>query len=178
MNTTLQKDILTETFQDYRGLVINTAKKFWNVYGGELDEWIAEANLHFIHAVEVFDETRSKLSTWISYHIFKELQKTFFNRKNPETSIEDFEGLDREAKAVIPFIDTWDELNSDCKILCKCLLETPKEIFHTLKRDKTQATIFNTSNHYLWKCLKSKSSKWTRIYIRDTFLEIIDVLKN
>lgn len=144
MNSRLRKDILTETYKDMRGLVSETAWRFWVAHGGDLDDLKAQANLIFIYAIDDYDSSKgTKISTWIAYRIKKRLldyMRSGYVPTHSSIGIEhdtekdfDFESKSNENLSVIELLD---EMEQDARIVLCLFLDTPKEVLLTIFNDK------------------------------------------
>ena len=127
METTLRKEILSETYKDMAKLIFNIAWRFQLRHGGDIDDLISEANLLFINAFDEHDESRSQLSTWLTRYIGSGLWDYIKNeRKRVHLSIED-----KDSPQVFnPFsiMELLDEMGKDALIIVQLFLETPTEV--------------------------------------------------
>jgi len=202
MNSRLRKDILTETYKDMRGLVSETAFRFWATYGGDLDDLKAQANLIFIHAVDDYDSSKgTKLSTWIAYRIRKRLLdyirnnyepvhlsldylKTEYGVDNTHFLYEDFsfiEGdLDFAMSKLRPdesfsVIELLDELEQDAHIVLYLFLSTPKEVIKSIFDNKKFRLDHTGGKMRNRLCNRLRQMGWTIRRIKKAFEEIKSV---
>lgn len=142
MNSRLRKDILTETYKDMRGLVSETAYRFWRIHGGDLDDLKAQANLIFIHAVDDYDSSKgAKISTWIAYRIKKRLldyMRSGYVPIHSSIGLEDDDDFNFESKSNenLSIIELLDEMEHDAHIILYLFLNTPKEVIESVFNDK------------------------------------------
>lgn len=134
MNPILQKDILTETYYDVIGLIIETAKTAHKTLGGDLDDLIAQANLIFIEAVHSHKKNTAPFLAWlilqIKWGLFNYMKKQWHQtnqiQQNPTQT------------KLCSAIETLDELSKDAITIIKLFAEIPKE---------TLSNIINTNTH-------------------------------
>lgn len=69
----MNKDVpatIDEAYEQVKAQVMGLAAKFWRGHGGDLDEWRAEANLHFCRAYRTWQPERGKLTTWTHWVVW------------------------------------------------------------------------------------------------------------
>jgi DNA-directed RNA polymerase specialized sigma subunit len=202
MNSRLRKDILAETYKDMRGLVSETAFKFWKVYGGDLDDLKGQANLIFIHAVDDYDSSKgAKLSTWVAYRIKKRLLdymrsiyepthqsldalKSEYGVDNTHFLCEDFRFIDGDLDFAISklrpnenfsVMELLDEMERDAHIVLQLFLSTPKEVIESILNDKN-FRLDHTRGHMRNRLHnRLRQMGWTIRRIREAFAEIKSV---
>ena len=181
MKKNLRKKILAETYADMRGLVSETAYRFWRNHGGDLDDLKAQANLIFIYAVDDYDSSKgTKISTWVAYRIKKRLLDYMRSGYVPNhNSIGDehdddfqFESKSNENFSVMELLD---EMEQDARIVLCLFLNTPKEVLLTIFDDK------NFRLDHTGGCMRNRLRNrlrqmgWTIRRIRKAFDEIKSV---
>lgn len=60
----LKKQIKEETYHDLKRMITFLASKIKTAYGGELDDLISEGNLLLMSAIDTYEESKSKFSTY------------------------------------------------------------------------------------------------------------------
>jgi len=177
MNSKLHKEILTETYEDMRGLVSETAYRFWKTYGGDLDDLKAQANLIFIHAVDDYDSSRSQLTTWLVFRINKRLLDYMRRGYVPTHSSigdghdDDFQ-FELKSNKNFSVMELLDEMEQDaCIVLC-LFLNTPKEVVETIFNNKNFR--LDHTGGKMRNRLRSRLRQlgWTMKRIRKAFEEI------
>ena len=181
MNSRLRKEILTETYKDMRGLISETAYKFWRIHGGDLDDLKAQANLIFIQAVDDFDSSKgTKISTWIAYMVRKRLfdymrrgyTPTHISIGNGHDDSFEFESKSNENLSVMELLD---EMERDARIVLHLFLSTPREVILTILNDK------NFRLDHTGGCIRNRLRNrlrqmgWTIRRIRNAFNDIKQV---
>lgn len=73
MQTALDAYAIDCTYDDVRGLIIDTACKFRDAYGGDLDELIGEAELIFVQRYRRREPGKGTFENWIRYKIWNGL---------------------------------------------------------------------------------------------------------
>lgn len=183
MKENLRREILTETYQDMRRLILSNAWKFWKIHGGDLDDLIAEANLIFVDACDSYDPGRgAQLGTWISFRIKKRLI-SYMRKKGSgygsHTSIDDhFEIpctlLDYRGNN-FSVMELLDEMEHDTWIVLELFFETPRNILVKIRNkhnriDHVQAALRNRLRNRL------RQMGWTRRRIEGAFDKIKNVI--
>lgn len=70
----MKKPTTRRAFRKVRFLIMYTCRKFYNRYGGDLDEMIAQANLDFVKLFQSkFDPARDNLVGFTNFRIWKAL---------------------------------------------------------------------------------------------------------
>lgn len=186
MNPKLRKDILTETYKDMRGLVSETAFRFWEAHGGDLDDLKAQANLIFIEAFDSHDPQRAKLTTWVACSIRQGLlyymrstwyRPTHNSIDNGHDDDFEFASNSNENFSVMELLD---EMEQDAQIVLCLFLDTPKEVILSLFNDKKRFKHIGKSNHvrtHMRNRLQNRLRQmgWTIRRIRKAFEEIKSV---
>lgn len=178
MNKRLRKDILTETYKDMRGLVSETAFRFWEAHGGDLDDLKAQANLIFIEAVDSHDPQRAKLTTWVVCSIRQGLlyymRSTWYRPTHNSIGNghdDDFEFASKSDEN-FSVMELLDEMEQDARIVLCLFLNTPKEVILSIFDDK------NFRLDHAGGCIRNRLRNrlrqmgWTIRRIREAFEEI------
>lgn len=185
MNSILRREILTETYKDMRELISATVRKFWNAYGGDLDDLHAQANLLFIYALDDYDSSKgAKLSTWLTIRIrtgLLDYRKAGYKSKH--LLIEDLlaDGLSPdfiEAKSKIKknfsVMELLDELGQDAHVVLWLFLTTPKEVMQDILDSKKRVDgVRSCMKNRLYNRLRQMD--WTIRRIREAFDEVKNV---
>ena len=176
MKAILRKEILTETYKDMRKLIAGQAWNFWRIYGGDVDDLIAQANLIFIDAFDKYDSGRgTKLSTWLSIKIrlglFDYMRKGNVY-KPPHIPIDDeFVETHPASNKDFSVMELLDEIEQDAHIVLQLFLETPREVIVNImevnrREDHAQAHMRNRLKNRL------RQMGWTVRRIKAAFEEI------
>lgn len=174
----LQKDILTETYEDIKSLIFDTVWRFIGKYGGNIDDLMAEANLIFIECVDEYDETKAKFPTWltnsINYglldYIKKEYKQTHISIDREDTKIEP------ESPSQFSMIELLDEMQQDGLIILKLFLETPTEVIQNVLDEGKR---LNHIQGFMRTRLRNRLRQmgWTLQRITESFEEIKTVIQ-
>ena len=180
---TLREAVLTETYKDMRGLVIQTAVNFHKRYGGDLEELISEANLWFILSVDTHDPKKAKLSTWIVVSVWRRLlcfmTKEYRQSHQPlNTSNEEEEEEtqnDPEAKKEFRLIlDIVGDLDESAKEVLWLLIEPPVALDAEFTRWKYRPKhVRQDLRRFLCQRMN-----WTVKEVRTAFREIEMIIKD
>lgn len=181
MNTILQEDILTTTFYDTERMINKAVKNFYLRYGGEINDWKAEAHLIFMKAHNSYDDNcQVKFTTYLHTLLYTLLQSYYIKYvSRTQTLLFDHEELVRNVadakRQPYHLVDLLDEMKQDARALIQLIWEMPEE----LKREKLtpcNKSKYYKSNHALHMkvFLKSylRSKGWTHTRIQKTFTEI------
>ena len=80
MKGNLRKDTLTETYIDIEGYILAATWKFWNLYGGDIEDLKGQASLIFIRAFDNYNPDKgAKLESWVTFKILKGLIDFFLD---------------------------------------------------------------------------------------------------
>jgi len=182
MNATpLQKDALTETYYDMQNLISTIAWKFYLRYGGDFEEWKAQANLSFVEGYNNHKRTKAKLSTWLCWGIrtnlldyanslYKQMPKTvpYPTAQEDRNYIKEIE--DKGNPSFSP-LELLDELQEDTKTIV-LLIWNPTEELKNMK-------VKNGENPCHMKVALRKylhDIGWTGRRIKEAFIEIAEVI--
>lgn len=134
----MKEENTTEDFAKVERLIKHTCAKFIQKYGGDLDEYIAEANLTFLKAHKTYKKELSAFSTYLVRCIqnrLRDLQRNDFQkRKYAKTVSMDALLPDGESKLSDgisdKFVSKYDlsEFSDDVQTVVKLVLDTPKEV--------------------------------------------------
>lgn len=195
--TSLQKDIVSESYQDLRKMVQGIVLLFHQRYGGDLDDLFSEANKLFLLAHARHDSTRGKLSTCVYHSIYRGLRdiqrrerKRLGERKekqikaHKEISLEVLINHMDNAEQARPdeFIeknkDSLDNINSilceleeDSKQIVNIILFPPEDFFFEVSEHNNPLDWKDTLQDYLRFQLK-----WNIERINKSFKELETVL--
>lgn len=178
MEATLRKEILTETYEDMRILIFDIVREFQRRYDGDIDDLMAQANLLYIYAYDKYDETKAKLSTWltcrINYglltYIKAEYKQTHLSINNEHTKIES------ETPNQFSIMELLDEMEQDALTILQLFLETPKDIIQNIIDEGKQ---MNHIQGYMRKRIRNRMRQmgWTIRRITESFEEIKNALQ-
>ena len=173
MNAILRKEILSETYEDMQGLIFETAWRFWNSHGGDIDEYIAEANLLFIKAFDCYDESKSKLTTWVVTTINNGL-RDFIRTEYRQTHVSMSDEFESQSSKGFSVMELLDEMERDCHTIIQLFLETPQEILLSALADKNRRGVKGLAKNRLKNRLRQMG--WTICRIKKAFEEIKTVI--
>ena len=116
----------SEMYDSIADLVKKLVWKFVKKYGGDFDEWVSDANLSAVKAINAYDNTNgAKLSTWVYNYVYFDLVTTVQNRiqrsKRNEVSLA-FEAT--KADAVARLSTLLVDISDDAKTLISCFIES------------------------------------------------------
>lgn len=152
MSKTLQKEILTETYEDMRLLIKGIVAGFWKLNGGDFEDLMSQANLIFIEAIDKYDPSEAELSTWLTIKITNELRNyvkdnSDFVRRNYERIYLSHKSINDEnfteprptLNTNFSVVEFLDKLSSDAHVVVWLFLTTPREILDTILNEKIRA---------------------------------------
>jgi len=132
----LQRDALTETFSDVQNLINKTCWDFYKRYGGDFEEWQAEANLAFVQIHSTHKKHKGQFSTWLRFciwksllsharRLYKQLPRMSLDLEEDEQNL--LEALEEEKR---PFssLELMDGLQEDTKTLIRLIWNPTKEL--------------------------------------------------
>lgn len=175
MKETLRKEILTETYKDVQRLIFATVWKFWNIYGGDIDDLIGQAHLIFIDTVDNYDSSRgtkftSHIAARIKARLFDYMRKG--NGYKPHAQIDDeFAGLYLAPNENFSVIELLDEMGQDAHIVLQLFLEMPRDFMVNIlnksgRMDHVQSAVRNRLRNRL------RQMGWNVRRIKKAFEEI------
>ncbi len=180
MDAILRRDALTETYLDVENLINSIVWKFWLKYGGEKDDWQAQADYIFVKSYDSYKKQRGKFSTWLYLNIIYHL-KRYYKRLLKEKHIEvvDKKGNDipyfmiERKNSFSNIIDIIDEAKEDGKTLIALILDPPTEM---LSVNTPNNSNIKKGNHpcHMKSILRAHLLKvgWTGQRIKESFEEI------
>lgn len=179
-NTLLRKEAITETYNDMQNLVNKVAWLFYERYGGDFEEWRAEANLIFISTYHTYRKNKGMFSTWLYFCIWKKLL-TYLNslhRQIPiaSTSSENedvLKTLEDKTKHSFSPLELLDGIKSDTKILIYLIWQPPEELKKiNIKKGSHSCHMKVVLRNYLSKL------GWTGKRIKESFEEITELIND
>ena len=141
MNPVEQTTSTEMRYEEARGLIYNTAYKFWLLYGGELDEYTSIGHLSFMKTVNSFVPGRTKFSTWMRttmWQMLNDFKDSERGRSDEPDSAKrrGYRSWDLISEAIEPpFLDLLDELDEDANEIVKLVMETPRELQHLIESE-------------------------------------------
>ena len=178
MKGNLRKDTLTETYIDIEGYILAATWKFWNLYGGDIEDLKGQASLIFIRAFDNYNPDKgAKLESWVTFKILKGLIDYMKkgNGYKPHIQIDDvFVGTYPASNENFSVMELLDEMKQDAHIVLRLFFEIPNDIMVNIlnkkkRTDHTQAAVRNHLQNRL------RQLGWSMKRIRKTFEEIKEV---
>lgn len=181
MEAVLRMNALTETYIDTENLINKIAWSFYDTYGGEFDEWKAEANYLFLLAYDSYKNGKSQFSTWLYLKVWFGLIKYMKTLRKqcssifPNTNASSIEFVKKELpnKTTQTYLfsplEMLDGLNTDSKTIIRLILQ-PKEITNKIKTGPHPCHVKKAIKKYL------NNLGWTSRRIKESFKEIKEVL--
>lgn len=173
--STLTRDAMGETYNDVRGLLVDTCCKFQEKYGGDLEEYISETSDYFCRAFLKYRKNkRAQFTTWVRHRVWLNLLENYRrqqmrNKRIPRT------GYDPDNYVAPPspefnLQDLLGALSEDAATVVQLVLEEPVEFTELLKRQRGRRdTKLQT---YIQDCLDG----WSRRRVENCFQEIREAL--
>lgn len=177
MNSKLREEILEESYRDMEGLIGKLTWRFWLTHGGDLEDLRAQANLLFILAIDAYDLSKSKLSTWLSFKIRNGLFDYIKNGRHCEftnhfdTEFDETHPASDESFSVMELLD---EMEEDARVVLQLFLETPKEVLvNILNKNKKE----NHRQFHIRNRLRNRLRQmgWTIRRVKEAFNELKNV---
>jgi len=175
-STLLKKDALTETYYDMENLINDTVWRFCNRYGGDFEEWKAEANLTFVRAFNTHKRSKAQFSTWLRFCVWKRLLDyyTALQKQSPKTirierdlSLENFESKKRYSFSSLELLDG---LQEDTKTLINLIWNLPHDL--PISNGDSPCHTKIALKNYL------RDAGWTLKRIKESFEEITRVIND
>jgi hypothetical protein len=177
----LQEDILTTTFFDVERMINKAVWKFYYMYGGELDDWKAEAHLVFMKAYNSYDDSvQVKFTTYLHTLLHTLLQSYYINYVSRTKTLifnheELLENIEDPGQQLNRLVDLLDEMKKDAQALVQLIWEMPEELKKTRLCSCNKSRYYK-SNHamHMKVFLKAYLRKlgWTHTRIQRVFSEI------
>ncbi len=116
---------LKESYFQVERLIEKVVSKFHAKNGGEREELLAEAKLHWVAGMQRFDSTRSKLSTWSWIVIWQGLSR-YSQQQAKKRMLPTPERFDIEEKRDNGFLKSLVfDVSNDARIILEMILDTP-----------------------------------------------------
>lgn len=176
---TLRKDALTETYEDVKNLIYKTAWKFQASHGGDIKEYIAEANKEFVRAYDAFDSSKeieftTLLTTFIKNGLRNFLYQEWRQSHPSLKRIVKHKPPQQFAEETFSIMELLDEIEEDAQIILQLFLDTPKEVFVNIVNENQNMRI------QIKKRLRNRLRQmgWTIRHITESFDEIAQAIQN
>jgi len=176
MEATLHKEALTETYYDMEKTLQSMIWQFHGKYGGDMEEWRAEANLLFIKAYYTHDENKAAFSSWVRYKVWKGLldySRNIFKYCHDIPNIDILKFIKNKGGNPFLPIELLDGATDDAKTLMHLIWNPPAEI--------TNAKIKNGSHPCHMKVVLRRylsNIGWTGRRIKESFEEIERIIND
>jgi len=176
---TLQREALTETYNDTENLINKTVYQFYKRYGGDFEELQAEANLIFIQIYNSYKKHRSRFSTWLCFCIWKGLLdcKNKLYRQTPkpiidgnEEDIQIIEMLEDRKKHTFSSLELFDGIGDDAETVIRLIWNMPHDL--PIKNGNHPCHIRASLRKYL------RDAGWTWRRIKESFDEITELIND
>jgi len=170
--TTLQKEAITTTYFDTKGMIGKAAWDFYNQYGGDFEDWKSEANMIFTTAYYSHNSTKGIFTTWLYFQLDKKLREYTRKMYKHQKKIEaDIATIPERIKDRFSFINLLDETNKDATTIIN-LVCNPTKSFVKQKIGK--------GNHpcHMKKAIGKHLTTlgWTVNRIKESFQEVERIL--
>jgi len=163
---TLAPTACADTYHEVADLLRKIAWDFHRRFGGDIDELIADANYHFMHAYlhPTFDSSRARFSTWMAHVVWRQLVRDR-RRRRKVLFCSDLEDVpcQEDAWSLSQFAEG---LSADAGTVLELIRETPQELQSVLF-DGTPSRNQKRLSQYL-----TESLGWTAERIHESFREI------
>jgi len=176
------ENAITKTYYDTENLINKIVWKFYQKYGGDIEEWKAIANLSFVSTYKKYNKSKASFPTWlyhcIWYSLLEELQ--IQNKQIPQNilSIEDNHTIKKiiiEDKKNHSFsaLEFLDGLHEDAKTIIKLIWNpTDKLKKAKIKPGPHPCHMRKTLFDYL------QTIGWSKSQIKKAFEEITRIINN
>ena len=169
---------MTTTYEDTRLLLYDICHKFRRRYGGNFDDLMSEANLHFMAAYETYDPTKgSKFTTWARFRIWICMLETVRSKmrraKNPNRPQQEYRDLNTLAAQAKFDIESFvSDLSEDASRVVGLVMDSPQDILYSIRSlgGHSPSNIKKALLEYL------KDLGWSVSRIKESFLEIKQAL--
>jgi len=105
----MRKANVSKIYSEYEKLMIATAARIRNFYGGDFDELLSESRLIFMQALKSYNPKVAKFSTWLVFNL--NIRLVDYLRKEYKLNRGNFIGIDDV------FIETYISSNKDFSVL-------------------------------------------------------------
>lgn len=137
----LEKVRLADEWADMKGLVEQTATRWWRRHGGHLPDVLADAVWYFYQAMEKYNRQPRTvtLARYVVYCVDQWLMdaKVAQVRRHkiaPMTSVEArADGGSGFAAPIIEMSDVWETISDDAKEVVALVLDTPQDLAKVIK---------------------------------------------
>jgi len=169
---TLEREAMTETYEDVKDLIFDSAWSFQRSHGGDIEELIAESNKIFVLTYHSYNEDFSKFTYWLVFNIkhgLKEFTKHEWRQSHPSLNrIVKHDPYKCEYAETFSVIELLDEIGKDAETILQLFTETPKEVFTSTLRERI----------YIKNRIKNRLRQmgWTIRRIKKTLEEISEAI--
>ena len=172
MGKDAMKASIARSYHEHKAWVIRTAISFQDLYGGDLDEIIAEATLHFVKACYAYCPEKAAMTNWTRVCMWNGLKRwSYKEHKNKFLRIpKDVVIIDpNNSIQSIELFDWLKGLDDDAAVVARLLLDTPPELKQLLHDEPRQ--IINSLRKYL------VNKNWSENRVNKTVRRLKSTLK-
>lgn len=73
-SSALEREIAEDAYRSVEPMVAGLCWKVVRKYGGDFDDWMGEASVLFMEAIQLYDSSRAEFTTWIYNYIYWHLK--------------------------------------------------------------------------------------------------------
>lgn len=183
MNTTLERDVMTECYEDVQKLVAYTARKFARRYGGHLDDLLSDANSAFVRGHIAIMEGRmnaecyaTEIRRYVWYDLFDRFRTNNGLRninKKPAKRLGDALAEVACPEEPQPLSELLEGLSEDAALAVELVLNTPAELAAVAEGKGGKPNNYRSTIRQHFKDLG-----WAAERINECFAEIKDALRS
>ena len=177
MSTTLiQEDGIQTAYLRMKSSIDGVAARYCCKYGGEFDEWQAEANLGYVCAFRTYKQDKGSLPAWILFcvrtsladkarSVYKHSRRTISGE-----SVAELLKLIKDERTSFNGVDLMDGLSQDAKTIINLLWHPTEQLQSLIKTGSNPCHTRVALRKHL------TSLGWTGRKIKETFKEIAEAL--
>jgi hypothetical protein len=169
----LQKTAVTEGFLEVEPCLRRIAHKFQITYGGDYDEYLADAYYHFLSAWDTYDTSKGQMKGWVCLVVWKNLFEAMRLKCRrpsftPFSMMSDFiDDLKDHQTHNFSLLEFLDGLNEDVQTLIMMALNPTEEII--LEVQSRGGEVRNARSTIRQKL---REIGWSRSHIRSVWLKV------
>lgn len=169
----IRDEVQNETYRDFERLLNKVVHDFIKKYGGDFEEYMAEANFAYVKAYKAHDPSRGRFSTLLVHAVQNQLRRA----RNVAQRHANRYGNEYSDSIVPKCVVTGSspeynlsELTSDAETVLDLVLNTPSELYKTVTQKGGYATNWQAG-------IKShlRRAGWTMRRIQSVFGELATV---
>jgi len=164
MLTTLQKDGLTEGWQDVEKMVYDYIHKHLSNHEGNFDDCLEACQIKFFYCWESYEPEQGLFSSWLRKHLYYALMQIHRdNKRNSKQELKHVAHLEGVTRSTFDLRRFASELSRDAKQILQIVCDCPSDVSRVIELNgvassATKVLLKDYLEGYGWSSLRVNSS--------------------